>query len=78
MFSYIATYMDKKDRPLIAIGNKEYINQLNREYKQRVNVLIISHSQQWLDEIMSLEQEELQMVLEQYMEDNELLVDRPN
>ena len=78
MFSYIATYMDKKDRPLIAIGNKEYINQLNREYKQRVNVLIISHSQQRRDEIMSLEQEELQMVLEQYMEDNELLVDRPN
>lgn len=78
MLSYIATYMDKKDRPLIAVGNKEYIDQLNREYKQRVNVLVISHSQKWRDEIMSLEQEELQMVLEQYMEDNELLVDRPN
>ena len=78
MLSYIATYMDKKDRPLIAVGNKEYINQLNREYKQRVNILVISHSQKWRDEMMSLEQEELQMVLEQYMEDNELLVDRPN
>ena len=78
MLSYIATYMDKKDRPLIAVGNKEYIDQLNREYKQRVNILVISHSQKWRDEMMSLEQEELQMVLEQYMEDNELLVDRPN
>lgn len=78
MLSYIATYMDKKDRPLIAVGNKEYIDQLNREYKQRVNILVISHSQKWRDEMMSLEQEELQMVLEQYMEDNELLVYRPN
>lgn len=78
MYSQIITYMDKNDRRLIAVGNDLYIKQIRSACRQIIDILIIKHNQEWRDQLISLPQEELNMVLQSYMEENELLVDHPN
>jgi len=64
MFSQIVTYADYKDREVIAIGNKEYVDRLKKKCKQIISILIIKHNKQRREDMMSLPQEELAMVLE--------------
>lgn len=78
MISQIITYIDDEGQEVKCIGNKAYIDNIKKSCRQILEILTIKHSEKQRSQIMALSIEELNMVLEQYIDDNILLVDRPN